>query len=409
MKYNVKVRFEIDGRVDKPDIIGAIFGQTENLFGEDFDLRELQDKGRIGRIVVDSREQSGKTVGDIILPSNLDRIETSLIAAMVENVDKVGPYNARFQLVEIEDIREEKLKKIKERAVEILAQWKGKSQDIREVLNDIASAVRTGEILEWSPDKLPAGPDVERDPNLIIVEGRADIITLLKYGYKNTVALEGATGKIPRSLIKLTKQKKMVIAFVDGDHGGELILKELLASDAKVDYIARAPVGREVEELTGKEISKSLANVIPAQTYLKRMESERKQPEAVEQSATQATVVISQQQVSSQQEVKPPEVVVKIPQQVLEELKRLPGTLEGILYNSEWQPIEKLQVREIVPKLESTNDGTVSYVVFDGVVTQRLVEIANSKNVRMLIGARIGGVNSKPKQLELLTFSDVIS
>ncbi|BCU67468.1 DNA primase [Sulfolobales archaeon HS-7] len=403
MKYNIKVKFEIEGKVDKPDIIGAIFGQTENLFGEDFDLRELQDKGRIGRIIVETREQQShnKTIGEMVVPSNLDRVETSLIAAMIENVDKVGPYNAKFQLVEIEDIREEKLKKIKERAVDILSNWKSKTIDIREVINDISNAVKTGEITEWGPDRLPAGPDVEKDPNLIIVEGRADIINLLRYGYKNTVAVGGATGKIPKSLVKLSKQKKMVIAFTDGDRGGEMILRELIDADVKVDYVARAPTGREVEELTGKEISKSLANAIPLAAYIKKIETEKREAEVI-----QAQVVA---QAIPKVETHTVVELVRLPQPVIEEIKKLPGTLEGIFYNDAWEPIEKLQVREIISKLESYQDSKVAYIIFDGVVTQRLVDLAVMKNVRLIIGARVGGIAEKPSQLELLSFTDIFS
>ncbi|MEM4884961.1 MAG: DNA primase, partial [Saccharolobus sp.] len=172
MKYNVKLKFEVEGIVEKTDVIGAMFGQTENLFGDEFDLRELQDKGRLGRIIVEIKTKGGKSEGEVIIPSNLDKIETALIAAMVESVDKVGPYNSKFELVEIEDIREEKLKKIIERAKNILSVWsKQRSLDIKEVLNEISSAVKVSEITEYGIEKLPAGPDVEKDPNLIIVEG----------------------------------------------------------------------------------------------------------------------------------------------------------------------------------------------------------------------------------------------
>lgn len=91
MKYIIKLTFEVDGSVDKPDVIGAIFGQTENLFGQEFDLRELQDKGRLGRIIVEIKNKGGKAEGYIEIPSNLDRVETALIASMVESVEKVGP------------------------------------------------------------------------------------------------------------------------------------------------------------------------------------------------------------------------------------------------------------------------------------------------------------------------------
>ncbi|TRM89953.1 DNA primase, partial [Sulfolobus sp. A20-N-G8] len=273
MKYNVRIRFEVDGIVEKTDVIGAIFGQTENLFGDEFDLRELQDKGRLGRIIVEIKTKSNRSEGEVIIPSNLDRIETALIAAMIESVDKVGPYNSKFELVEIEDIRAEKLKKIIERAKGILTNWnKERALDIKEVIYEISSAVKTAEIIEYGEERLPAGPDVEKDPNLIIVEGRADVLNLLRYGYKNVIAIEGATSKIPDSIVNLSKKKKTVIAFVDGDHGGDLILKELLNNNVKIDFVARAPVGREVEELTNKEIAKALSNMIPLSQYLKKLQ-----------------------------------------------------------------------------------------------------------------------------------------
>lgn len=406
MKYNVILKFEVEGIVDKPDVIGAVFGQTENLFGEEFDLRELQDKGRLGRITVDLTTGKGKTEGTIIIPSNLDRIETALIAAMVENVDKVGPYNAKFQLVEIQDIREEKIKKIIDRAKQILSSWtKEKTLDIKEVINEISSSVKTGEIIEYGPEKLPAGPDVEKDPELIIVEGRADVINLLRYGYRNTIAIEGATGKIPQTVIDLAKQKKIVIAFLDGDHGGDLILKQLLSSNIKLDYIARAPPGKEVEELTGKEIAKALSNMMTVSQYLKKQqEVQQAINQAISQeSSTNVTTLLTEEK---PKEVK---ITITIPQQVLEDIKKLPGTLEGVFYDENWNPIERIQVRDIVQKLESTNDNRIKYIVFDGVITQRLVDLASSKNIKMLIGARIGGITKRPKDLELLSLTDIIS
>jgi len=411
MKYNIVLKFEVEGIVDKPDVIGAVFGQTENLFGEDFDLRELQDKGRLGRISVEINTTKGRSEGTIIIPSNLDRIETALIAAMVENVDKVGPYNARFQLVEIQDIREEKIKRIIDRAKEILSNWsKVRTLDIREVIYEISSAVKTGEIIEYGPEKLPAGPDVEKDPELIIVEGRADVINLLKYGYRNTIAIEGATGKIPQSVIDLAKQKKTVIAFLDGDHGGDLILKQLMMSNIKLDYVARAPAGKEVEELTGKEIAKALSNMMTVSQYLKKQQEAQQAirdaiaPETKQVTVTNVSIKEEQIQKSGQQQI-----TINIPPNVVEEIKKLPGTLEGILYDENWNIIEKIQVRDIVQKLENTNDNRIKYIVFDGVITQRLVDLASSKNINMLIGARIGGISKRPKNLELLSISDVIS
>ncbi|QXJ33644.1 DNA primase DnaG [Saccharolobus shibatae] len=401
MKYDIKLRFEVEGIVEKTDVIGAIFGQTENLFGDEFDLRELQDKGRLGRIIVEIKTKGGKSEGEIIIPSNLDRIETALIAAMVESVDKVGPYNSKFELIEIEDIRAEKLKKIIERAKGILSSWsKEKSLDIKEVINEISSAVKVGEITEYGPERLPAGPDVDKDPNLIIVEGRADVINLLRYGYKNVIAVEGATSRIPETVVSLSKMKKTVIAFLDGDHGGDLILKELLSNNVKIDFVARAPVGREVEELTGKEIAKALSNMMPLTQYLKKI-----------QEAEQAIAknVIAKEEKPIQLEATQQLVQITLPQNVLEEIKKLPGTLEGVLYDNNWNLIEKVQVRDIIPKLEAYEDNKVAYIVFDGVITQRLLDLASQKNIKMIIGARIGGINKRPQNVDILTFTDIIS
>ncbi|MGC9105351.1 MAG: DNA primase DnaG [Thermoprotei archaeon] len=414
MKYNIILKFEVDGIVDRPDVIGAVFGQTENLFGEDMDLRELQEKGRIGRMVVNLSVKNGRTEGEVIIPSNVDRIETALLAAMVESVDKVGPYPAKFSLVKIEDIREEKKKKIIERAKEILSVWgKEETLDLKEVINEIVSSIKVGEIIQYGPDRLPAGPDVERDPNLIIVEGRADVINLLRYGYKNTIAVEGAQGRIPETVKELSKQKKIVIAFLDGDHGGDLILREMLAQGVKIDYVARAPPGKEVEELTKKEVVKALQDMVPLAQYLKRLKEakpvqiEKEEPVSPAQAQVQVLEEVQQSKTVAPQVAK--EILVKIPQQVLEKIKSLSGTLEGFFYDENWNEVASVQVREIVSKLENLEKDKVAYIVFDGVITQRLVDLAASKNVKILIGSRIGGVTKKPENVELLTITDLLT
>jgi len=412
MKYNIILKFEVEGIVDRPDVIGAIFGQTENLFGEQMDLRELQEKGRIGRLLVNLTTKGGKTEGDIIVPSNVDRIETALLAAMIESVDKVGPYPAKFSLVKIEDIREEKKRKIIERAKEILDAWgKEETLDLKEVINEIIGSVKIGELIQYGPEKLPAGPDIEKDPNMIIVEGRADVINLLKYGYKNVIALEGAQGKIPETIKELSKQKKIVIAFLDGDHGGDLILRELLAQNVKIDYVARAPPGKEVEELTKKEVVKALEDMVPLAQHLKKMK-EYKPVQAVKaetQVQAQLQVLEGVQQAPTVSSQAAKEILVKIPSQVLERIKTLSGTLEGYLYDENWNEIATVQVREIVSKLESLEKDKVAYIVFDGVITQRLVDLASAKNVKVLIGSRIGGVTKKPENVELLTITDLLT
>ncbi len=399
MKYMIKAKVEVDGMVEKSDIIGAIFGQTEGLFGPDFDLRELQDKGRIGRISVDIKHQGGKTYGEIYLPSNLDKAETALVAAMLEMVDKVGPFNARIRVVDIVDLRYEKIRKITERAKEILEKWfRERTVDVREILNEIESAVKTGGIIKYGPEGLVAGPEVDKSDTVIIVEGRADVINLLRYGYKNAIAIEGAKGKIPDSVIKLSRRKK-TIAFLDGDHAGDLILKELLRV-AKVDYIARAPPGREVEDLTGKEIAKALKNAVPVQVYLQQVS--KKQEAAKPQVKQQVTVP----EVTA---VPKPEVLetFQIPQSVIKDMESIRGSLEAIIYDDKWRKIDRIPVRDLVDYLLST-DKKVHAIVMDGIVTQRVADACSVKGVKLVVGVRVATITKKPAGTVILTFDDIL-
>jgi len=423
-KYLVKAKIEVDGIVEKPDVIGAIFGQTEGLFGPQLDLRELQDKGRIGRIQVDLKVQGSKTIGEITIPSNLDRIETALIAAMIETVDRVGPYPAKIRISDIVDLRLEKIKRIVERAKEILKKWSlEKSPDIKEILAEIAESLRTMEITKYGPEGLPAGPDVDKANTIIIVEGRADVINLLRYGYGNVIAIEGARSKIPDTIVELCKKKKC-IAFVDGDHGGELILKELLRS-VDIDEVARAPPGKEVEELTNKEISRALKNTIPASQYKSLVEKERKEkpPKKVEekiekpkvpQQPPQLEVPVAQPKVYEEEKAKVEEAkgleeyVISFPDTVLDTMRKLQGTLEAILYDESWNPIKRVPVRDLYDELTKVEVGKVFAVVFDGIITQRLVDIASDRKVRVLVGARIGGISKRPHGVEMLTFNDLV-
>ncbi|MEM1935365.1 MAG: DNA primase DnaG [Sulfolobales archaeon] len=397
VKYVVRAKVEVDGIVDKHDIVGAIFGQTEGLFGSELDLRDLQEKGRIGRISVETRQQGSKVVGEILLPSNLDRVETALIAAMIEFVDKVGPFNARIKVIDIVDVRREKIKKIVERAKEIMQTMiKEKEVDVKEILQEIESSVKTAELVYYGPEKLPAGPDVEKSDTLIIVEGRADVINLLKYGYRNVIALEGARGEIPETIVKLSQTKK-TIAFLDGDRAGDMILKEL-ARVAKIDMVARAPPGREVEELTGKEIAKALKNATPLETYLQHFAKEVAE-KAEEVKAPPAVTVPEAEAVSE----------ITVPESLVKAVESLRGTLESIIYDKNWNETLRVPVKDLVDKLISDEIKDAYAIVMDGVITQRLLDIASAKGVGILIGARIGAISKKPTDIIILTFDDIRS
>ena len=372
VKYVIRARFEVNGLVEKPDVVGAVFGQTEGLFGSELDLRELQKSGRVGRIEVEiTSQKNGKTTGTIIVPTSLDKVSTAIIAASIESIDRVGPCSARVKLEKIEDVRAAKRRAIIERAKEILHKWSLEAtSETEEVFREVSEILKSAKIKEYGPEKLPAGPEVDSAKEIIIVEGRADVINLVKHGIYNVIALEGI--KIPETVIKLTREKEAT-AFLDGDHGGDLILKELMQV-ANIKYVARAPKGKEVEDLNAKEIETALQNRVSVKELMERRKRRRR---------------------------------VLVPKEVVEAAKDLRGTLEAILFNEKMEQIGRLPVSELANKLKEFED--VNTVVFDGIITQRIVDIASEKNIKYLIAARISDVVKQPLNIRLLTFNDILS
>ena len=396
VKYMVRAKVEVEGQVDKHDIVGAIFGQTEGLFGSEFDLRDLQEKGRIGRISVEVRQQGSKTVGEILIPSNLDRVETALVAAMLEFVDKVGPFNAKIRVFDIVDVRREKLRKIVERAKEILQTMiKEREVDVKEVLQEVEASAKVAELIAYGPERLPAGPEVDKSDTIIIVEGRADVINLLRYGYKNAIALEGARGEIPKTIIELSKSKK-TIAFLDGDRAGDMILKELTRV-AKIDLVARAPPGREVEELTGKEIAKALKNAVPLEVYIQQL---KEVSEKAEEVVERVPATIPEAEAVSE---------IQLPEAVLKTIDSLRGTLESVIYDKSWNEVARVPVKDLVDRLIGEDLAEAYAVVMDGVITQRLLDIASARGIKVIVGARVGAISRKPTDVVMLTYEDLKS
>lgn len=376
-KYVIKATFEVEGVVEKSDVIGAIFGQTEGLFGPDLDLHELQKTGRIGRIEIKMETKQDETKGSILIPTSLDKPITALTAAAVISVDRIGPCSARVALNTIEDAREAKRESIITRAQEILQKWVIESTPTMDQLKTkVSEVIKASEIRSYGPDKLSAGPDVDSSKALIIVEGRADVGILLRSGLKNVIACNGT--KIPETIKQLSK-KKEVTAFLDGDRGGDLILKELLQV-AKVDYVARAPNGIEVEKLSPKQVLKALNEKIPAQKMRRRRPRPKREPVKKMRSIT-------------------------MPEQVTKAASELKGTLEAVLLNEKYETIEQVPVSDLTSKLREAEG--VHTIVFDGVITQRLVDISGDKNVKFILGDRISGVVKRPLGIQLLTTKDV--
>jgi DNA primase len=363
----------VEGVVEKPDVIGALFGQTEGLFGPELDLRELQKSGRIGRIEIGLESKQDKTTGKINIPTSLDRVSTAIIAASIESIDRVGPCKASVILNKIEDIRDARRRLIIDRAKDVLRKWTVETMPgTDEIFREVSEMLRLARVEKFGPEGLTAGPEINSAKDIIVVEGRADVINLLRAGIQNTIAVEGA--KIPQSIIKLCKEREAT-AFLDGDRGGDLILKEL-QQVTSIKYVARAPRGKEVEDLTFKEIEKALKNKVPLEKV-------------------KAVVVKKERRKKL------------VPKQIVDAAKELGETLEAVLLDKDMKQVDRMPVRELAEKLQQTKD--VDTVVFDGVITQRLVDIAAERNVNYLVAARVSTAMKQPLKVKLMTFEEILA
>ena len=256
-KYLIHADIRASGVVERSDVVGAIFGQTEGLLGEGLDLRDLQESSKVGRIDVEIESEAGRSYGAVTIASGLDRVETAVLAAALETIDRIGPCRAQFEVRELEDARAAKRREVVRRATELLAEFEEATLSSRELVEEVRQNVRVEDITEF--EGLPAGPRVEESDAIIVVEGRADVLQLLQYGIKNAIAVEGTN--VPDSVAELTRERT-VTAFLDGDRGGDLILKEL-AQVGSVDSVAFAPAGKSVENLSREEVLAALREKVP--------------------------------------------------------------------------------------------------------------------------------------------------
>ena len=262
-KYIINAKIEIDGVVDRPDVVGAIFGQVEGLLGADLELRELQRSGRIGRIEVTVSSKDGKTTGTIVIPSSLDKAETAIVGGALEIIERIGPCSAKIEVTNIKDERIQKRQQVVNRAKQLLKNLNDSVlPDSQDLSNEVTDSIKLMEIGTFGPG-LACGPTIVQDKELIFVEGRADVVNMLKHGFKNVVSVNGTS--VPKEIKELSK-KKTITVFCDGDRGGDLIIEGLLAT-CNIDYITKAPDGKEVEELQKKEIHQALRHKKKASDY----------------------------------------------------------------------------------------------------------------------------------------------
>jgi DNA primase len=426
VKYHVKLKFEVDGLVEKADIIGAIFGQTEGLLGPEMNLNELQKVSKVGRIEVNVDSKSNSARGDALIPMSTDISTAALIAAAIESIDKVGPFQAKFSLIGIDDIRAIKKKIIVDRAKKIVQEWATKTiSEGEEMLKDVYDASKPGRLTTFGKAQLACGVGVYDSDWIILVEGRADVINLLRAGYDNAIAIEGA--KIDETILKLT-QGKRIIAFIDGDRAGDLILKELQGL-VKIDKVYRAPTGREVEECTPLEISEILKDV---QEYIKNIniykphtDNQIQTRNSLQQPQNQSQVNIDKDDVNKQQSkglidsnnnidsnyssigknlssMEEDEEIISTIKQIFPQINE---TLEAVIFDKSLKSMIKVPVSDIVKKISDAHGGKL--LILDGIITQRLVEAANKAGIQYIIGHRTSSLKKPITNIQIQTFSDI--
>jgi len=435
-KYQIRARILAEGVIDKPDVVGAVFGQTEGLLGDELDLRDLQKSGRIGRIEVEIDSRKGKSEGEIIIPSSLDQVETAILASGLETVDRIGPCRAKIEIVSVEDIRISKRQKVVERAKEILGKLQEESKGVGLDLTEaVRKAVQVEEITTYGPEHLPAGPNIDQADALIVVEGRSDVLNLLRCGIKNVIAVEGTS--VPQTVKDLSRGKTVTV-FTDGDRAGELILREMLQT-MDIDFVARAPRGSEVEELTQKALLKCLRNKIPINQYLEMSGFEStgatREPREErgeggggrgdrreernggggrrddrERERERAPPPVARPPPPAMAAPPPPPAAPLSP-----ELTRYFDLLSGVENSSrclfvgeDEAVVGEAPVKEMIEAIAGLATPAKA-IVFDGIVSQRVLDAAVEKGIGTVVASRLGPVGKIPEQIRVFTQADLVA
>ena len=374
IKYMIHANFEAEGALEKPDVIGAIFGQTEGLLGADLEMRELQKEGKIGRIEVSLERKGKRTNGLIKVPTALDQSETTLIAAAIETIERIGPCDSQIEVERIEDVRGSKRDYIIERAKKLMTEIKG-STDSREISNEIKDSAKMAGIQEYGESKLPCG-DISGN-ELIVVEGRADVLNLMRNNINNVIAMNGT--KLPKEIKELSKEKEITL-FVDGDRGGKLIIQNVV-DNTEVKYILIAPDGKEVEELTGKEIFMNLRKKISVKEFF----SKRKYPKrSFENSETTGKINLDEEKKRKLKEFS----------------DKNQATGRAIFLNNSLEEIREVSVKGLSGTLNKISEKP-SVIIIDGTVTGPIIQAAEQARCQVIVAKNFTTTDTSIELLSL--------
>jgi len=388
IKYIITAKFSAEGVVEKPDVIGAIFGQSEGLLGEELELRELQKRGKIGRIDANLEVSESKTTGTVEIPTSIDKAETTIIAAAIETIDRIGPCDARFEIEKIEDVRSSKREYIIERAKKLLEKFNGDLPKLREIEQDIVNHSRTSKIKEYGRELLPAGPNIDESNEIIVVEGRADVLNLLRCGIKNAIAMNGTV--IPKTIKELSKEKQVTL-FVDGDRGGVLIATDAI-SNANINSVARAPDGKEVEELTEKEIISYLRNKMSVEDFVDKYKNGRNERKRTIKKTKKET---------KQKKIEKKELNEEDKNKLKEYLRDIEGTKSVLLIDNNLKVMKKVSSRDIIRTLYGLKkkNKSVFALIMDTTVTPSIVKTAEQINCQYIVAITFATTSEKIKLL----------
>ncbi len=411
-KYLIRASIRANGVVNKSDVVGAVFGQTEGLLGDELDLRDLQKSGRMGRVEVEITSNKGKTVGEIVISSSMDQVETSVFAAALETVERVGPCKATVKITTLEDSRSSKREIIIDRARTLLINLIKDSRGAGSTITDtVRQVLQTEEIVRFK-GKLPAGPNVDTSDAVIVVEGRGDVLNLLRHGIKNAVAVEGTN--IPKEVVALSKERT-VTAFVDGDRGGEMIIQELLQV-AEIDFISRAPDNTEVEHLTHKQIMKSLRDKSSAELFMEQNKWSRPGSSGTKAKSSDKKTRRGTKSKSSKEEKATPkekEVTKEVPAEAavaspvfVEQLDQLQGTKNARLLMGD-EVADEVSISGLQEVLETRKDNGVNTLVMDGIITQRLIELVPKAGIKIIVAEKKGPLPREPVGITMFTREDL--
>ena len=411
-KYLIRASIRANGVVNKSDVVGAVFGQTEGLLGDELDLRDLQKSGRMGRVEVEIKSERGKSVGEIVISSSMDQVETSVFAAALETVERVGPCKATVKITTLEDSRSSKREIIIDRARTLLINLIKDSRGAGSTITDtVRQVLQTEEIVRFK-GKLPAGPNVDTSDAVIVVEGRGDVLNLLRHGIKNAVAVEGTN--IPKEVVALSKERT-VTAFVDGDRGGEMIIQELLQV-AEIDFISRAPDNTEVEHLTHKQIMKSLRDKSSAELFMEQNKWSRPGSSGTKAKSSDKKTRRGTKSKSSKEEKATPkekEVTKEVPAEAavaspvfVEQLDQLQGTKNARLLMGD-EVADEVSISGLQEVLETRKDNGVNTLVMDGIITQRLIELVPKAGIKIIVAEKKGPLPRDPVGITMFTREDL--